>query len=73
MRSIRGVDEPLVIYRVGSDVTAQRDPVCGMIVRDGGAARINHEGRVVYFCSQECLKRFLESPDRFLQAVGEGG
>jgi YHS domain-containing protein len=45
------------------------DPVCGM---DAGATspyRIEHEGRVHYFCCASCHDRFAGSPQAFLSTV----
>ena len=43
------------------------DPVCGMTVDPSSAAGyFEHEGRTYYFCSQHCLHKFREDPERFL-------
>src|SRR3954470_14213650 len=42
------------------------DPVCGMTVTPASAAGVvNHNGRKIYFCSQHCVQRFNEDPERF--------
>lgn len=45
---------------------AVKDPVCGMTIDEAEAvATSEHEGRVVYFCSVGCKRRFDESPSSF--------
>ncbi|HLN15700.1 MAG TPA: permease [Acidimicrobiales bacterium] len=45
--------------RLGGGKGAALDPVCGMRVDTAEpAARIEHEGRPVYFCSDRCKERF---------------
>jgi len=46
------------------------DPVCGMKVEPEEAhARIEHEGYVIYFCSENCEKEFKKNPKKFLAAI----
>jgi Cu+-exporting ATPase len=43
------------------------DPVCGMTIAPANAAgHLDHGGQIYYFCSQGCLSRFRQDPDRFL-------
>jgi P-type Cu+ transporter len=43
------------------------DPVCGMTVNPLSAAgSFEHNGQTYYFCSQHCLHKFREDPERFL-------
>jgi P-type Cu+ transporter len=46
------------------------DPICGMTVDPESAAR-KHEynGHTYYFCSQHCLAKFREDPERFVKAI----
>jgi len=45
------------------------DPVCGMTVNPLSAAgSFEYNGQTYYFCSQHCLHKFRESPERFLSA-----
>ncbi|MDR4508161.1 MAG: YHS domain-containing protein [Candidatus Brocadiaceae bacterium] len=38
------------------------DPVCGMEVKDiTKAPRVEHDGKLVYFCSDACKKTFREN------------
>ena len=44
------------------------DPVCGMTVDPSEAAgSYEYNGQTYYFCSTNCLYRFQEDPERFLQ------
>jgi Cu+-exporting ATPase len=56
----------------GDRAQAGVDPVCGMRV-DAQAAGHSHwyEGRRYDFCSDGCLDRFREDPNRYLEAVAE--
>ena len=50
-----------------SQVSFATDPVCGMQVRIHPTARSHvHEGQTFYFCSQNCLNKFIREPARFL-------
>lgn len=47
------------------------DPVCGMqISPDEGYGKM-HDGRLFRFCSRNCLDKFEEQPDRFLNRESE--
>jgi YHS domain-containing protein len=35
-----------------------RDPICGMFVSTELSHRLEWHGKLVHFCSQECLERF---------------
>lgn len=62
--------------RVGTDPNYQRenqhvDPVCGMHVQAGRSVhRERFQQRQHYFCSDECLQRFREDPERYLKPGG---
>ncbi len=44
-----------------------KDPVCGMdIERDKAYAMVRSEGRELYFCSEDCQKKFIENPKKYL-------
>jgi adenylate cyclase len=64
VRLLRGVDEPLALWRVAHD-DETRDPVCGLEVGTTAAVRLHRDGRDVAFCSEECLRRFVEDPLRY--------
>jgi len=43
------------------------DPVCGMTVDpESAAGSFEYNGEAYYFCSQHCLQKFREDPERFL-------
>ena len=49
------------------------DPICGMSVEPGSAAgKQEHNGQTYYFCSQHCLAKFKENPEKWLSAQ-QGG
>lgn len=51
-----------------------KDPVCGMSVDPPKAAgRVEHNGKVYYFCSKRCADRFEQDPRRFLAAPDTAG
>jgi len=68
-RSLKGVSEPVDLFEVrsGEERTARTpDPVCGMELDDDSAeARLAWQGRHLLFCSEGCLRRFLQDPDRY--------
>ena len=35
-----------------------KDPVCGVYVADSTAFRVRHGQETVYFCSEDCMKKF---------------
>jgi len=65
VRMLRGVGDPIGLFRVVRARSAQRDPVCGMSVTDETAARLTWNGKEHAFCSQDCLRKFVESPERY--------
>jgi Cu+-exporting ATPase len=49
------------------------DPVCGMTVDPTSAAgSFEHNGQTYYFCSQHCLHKFREDPERYLSREPSG-
>ena len=47
--------------------SAAIDPVCGMTVDpDSAAGSYEYKGRAYYFCSTQCLHKFRDDPERFL-------
>ncbi len=45
-----------------------KDPVCGMEIDEKRpAAKYNFEGKMYYFCSDTCKKKFSRSPDDFVE------
>src|SRR6266481_2320050 len=44
------------------------DPVCGMQVEPNTAAeKYEYKGQTYFFCSQDCLAKFKEDPEKFLK------
>jgi YHS domain-containing protein len=42
-----------------------KDPVCGKELQPStAAATINHEGKTLYFCSDECRARFAADQEK---------
>jgi adenylate cyclase len=74
-RSLKGVSEPVDLYEVRSgDGRAVRaaDAVCGMeLDEDTAEARLVWEGRPLLFCSQNCLRLFLENADRYVGSADD--
>jgi len=53
-----------------SEDTMQRDPVCNMQVDEkNAAAKLNHNGKDYYFCSQQCAEKFRSNPQQYTEAV----
>src|SRR5258708_3867174 len=47
--------------------TLERDPVCGMNVEAGkAAAKVEHGGKMYYFCAPGCAKRFQQAPEKYV-------
>lgn len=65
---LAGLNEPVWLWRIEPRTrrVPERDPVCGMAVGIEAAARLVHAGVEYAFCSRECLRRFLEDPDRYV-------
>ncbi|KAF0191468.1 MAG: cation transporting ATPase [Gammaproteobacteria bacterium] len=45
------------------------DPVCGMEVAADAAHRHEHAGNVYRFCSERCLQKFRQAPDKYLSGA----
>ncbi|MGH7811692.1 MAG: heavy metal-binding domain-containing protein, partial [Candidatus Binatia bacterium] len=49
------------------------DPICGMNVEPERAAGSHtHNGQTYYFCSQHCLAKFRDEPEKFLMSPAPG-
>jgi Cu2+-exporting ATPase len=47
-----------------------RDPVCGMEVEPENAySKIEYGGNIIYFCSEDCEKKFRENPEKYLSKI----
>ena len=52
----------------------EKDPVCGMMVDPRKTAgKVEHAGKIYYFCSPRCAERFRSEPQEFLAAPGTAG
>jgi adenylate cyclase len=60
VRMLRGVERPLTLYRL-THRDAKRDPICGKLVEAPPAARLQQDDGELWFCSKECLRRYLET------------
>ena len=46
------------------------DPVCNMKVdENSAAAKLNHNGKDYYFCSQQCADKFRSNPAQYVKAA----
>jgi YHS domain-containing protein len=43
----------------GTDKTMVKDPVCGMYMDSRLAIRLENQSEAIFFCSEECRKKFL--------------
>ena len=62
VRMLRGAAQPLRLFRVVRR-DERRDPICNAVVVDPPAAQLRHDGEDLWFCSQACLRRFLDGLD----------
>ncbi|MDQ6959828.1 MAG: YHS domain-containing protein, partial [Mariprofundaceae bacterium] len=46
--------------------SAARDPVCGMEVAADARRRNEHAGSTYRFCSERCLEKFRQNPEKYL-------
>jgi len=60
VRLLRGSQQPVHLYRL-VDREQRWDPVCGQPVQAPPAGRLLHEAEELWFCSERCLRTFLES------------
>jgi class 3 adenylate cyclase len=69
-RRLKGLAEELVLFHARPEAGTAReksiDPVCGMeLGPDEVVARLSVEGSDLVFCSDDCLRRFVVSPERY--------
>ena len=71
-RQLRGIADDLELFEVapragaGDGVERLLDPVCGMeLAPEEVAARLGFGGSDRVFCSQQCLQRFVATPERY--------
>jgi len=50
--------------------SAELDPVCGMTVNPATArGSVEHAGKTYYFCSNHCVSKFQQDPEKYLHQV----
>jgi adenylate cyclase len=59
VRMLRGAAQPVRLFRVIRR-DERRDPVCNAVVVGPPAAQLRRDGEDLWFCSQACLRRFLD-------------
>ena len=43
------------------------DPVCGIEINmETALAKIEYEGQIYYFCSQDCKEAFVKNPEEYI-------
>ncbi len=72
-RRLKGLAESLVVFEVrpGEAAPPEKtiDPVCGMELSAAEvAARLSLEGQERSFCSDDCLRKFVVSPEKYASA-----
>lgn len=72
-KRLKGVAEEVELFEVRGEreFSGARavDPVCGMELRPSeAAARLDFQGAEQYFCSNDCLQRFVADPRRYESA-----
>jgi YHS domain-containing protein len=63
-RSFRNVSAPVELFDICHDRPSDKfiDPVCQMLVSaEAAVATLRHQGGTLYFCSTDCLTRFLDN------------
>ena len=74
-RKLKGIADEVELFEARSAMApvAGRvvDPVCGMELGPAEiAARLSLEGQERAFCSEDCLRRFVASPERYASSPG---
>jgi class 3 adenylate cyclase len=69
-RRLKGLADEIVLFEAkpssAEDEEKAIDPVCGMELRPAEvAARLSLEGQERAFCSDECLRQFVASPEKY--------
>ena len=76
-RSLKGLSEEVELFELrhrGAKPTRIVDPVCGMELDEESAqAQLNWQGQPQFFCSERCLRRFLDDPRRYQVRISSGG
>jgi YHS domain-containing protein len=48
-------------------LTTDKDPVCGMSVKNGFSDTAHYDGKIIGFCSPGCKEEFKKEPAKFLK------
>jgi Cu+-exporting ATPase len=69
-RRLKGLADDLELFEARPSGAEERekavDPVCGMELGPGeAAATLTLEGEERAFCSDDCLRRFVASPEKY--------
>lgn len=68
-------ESKLEMAALGMVATLSKDPVCGLEVSQRKAEKAglktSHGGKVYYFDSEECRKKFQKEPDRYAEKPGQ--
>jgi len=43
-----------------------RDPVCGAEVPSDTEFRVEHKGKLYYFCCEHCMAEFRKNPEKYV-------
>jgi class 3 adenylate cyclase/YHS domain-containing protein len=74
-RSLKGIAEPMQLFelrRLDVGGAKEVDPVCGMELDEASAeAQLVWQEQRLLLCSERCLRRFLDDPDRYQSALSE--
>jgi YHS domain-containing protein len=74
--TLKGVAETVELFAVRTAVTRSAkatDPVCGMELDDSSSeANLGWHGRQIQFCSEDCLRRFLNAPEHYARHLALG-
>jgi len=62
--SSKGPSGPSGPARVPAGGTLRKDPVCGTFVSESVAKTLSNGGKTHHFCSDACLKKYLEQSTR---------
>ena len=70
--TLKGIAEPVELFEVRTtarEIAKTTDPVCGMEL-DGSSseASLGWHGQQLQFCSEDCLRRFVDRPERYALA-----
>ncbi|MEM3727815.1 MAG: copper-translocating P-type ATPase [Candidatus Bathyarchaeia archaeon] len=60
--------EPEEVKAIMAKKTLVKDPVCGMKIDPETAfSKVEHEGRIIYFCSKMCEEEFKKNPKKYIK------